>query len=187
MRFSPIQRLLRRVPALRQLVLIHARDIRHKRQEAAWEETQAVLTAIGNITIGWAGINLILNTFFDNYTNKGGAKARKEIPRAFTEKLKYLKEIEKDPLCASIYLTEARDVRLKLAEMNEFRVALFHGLAMRRGYGTSWTIHMAREEKNQLRRWNQHHTSSDIFAFSKDVSDWGGRLARLYPLPEARR
>jgi len=178
---SPIKRLLRRVPALRYLVMRDARDVRNRRQEAAWKETQGVLIALGNITIGWAGINIILNHFLEQYQIGEGAKRRDEIPRNFTGKLKYMKEIESDPLMAPHVLMEWRAVRLKLGELNEFRINLTHGLLVRKGYGGRWTIHIAKEVKDRLQRWNVSHTTQEIHDFAKEISDMGGRIARLMP------
>ena len=149
---SPMKRLLRRFPALRYLALRHARGIRQRRQDASWAETQGVLVALGNTTIGWAGINLILNVFIEGHHNQRGKPIRKDLPKNFTDKLEYLKKVERDPEWNATRLAEFREMRLALASMNRKRVVLTHGLARRLGYGPAWSVHVAKEEGDNLKR-----------------------------------
>lgn len=180
MNFSSIQRLLRRVPPLRYLVMRHAKDVRQRRQQASWAETQGVLIAIGNITIGWAGINLILNVFIEGHHNQLGRPIRDNLPRDFKAKLDYLKKVERDPAWAAERLSEFRAMRLELARMNKKRVMLTHGLAMRRGYGPAWNVHVAKEEGDNLKRGDIPHVAQDFHDFATEVSDMGGRLSRFF-------
>ena len=139
--------------------------------------------SLGNITLSWAGINLVLNSVFEAISVAGDQLAKKELPRSFEGKLEYLKRIEKDPRCAPEVAAEVRAVRLKLAEYNEFRKGLVHGLLFRRGYGPHWRIHWAKEDKDRLLRWNTDHTAEEIQDFAKALSDMGSRLSRLFPPP----
>lgn len=176
-----MQRLLRRIPILRKAALHHALDVRRKRQDAAWGETQSVLIALGNISIGWAGINLVLNYFLENYTLHDGPMAKDEIPRSFEGKLDYMKKIERDPRCGPLYLAESKAIRQQLARMNKRRVSLVHGLIGRKGYGPNWVVHIAKEDGKQLRRWKEHYTAQDVHDFAAEISAMGDRVTRLFP------
>lgn len=107
-----MRKLLLRVPTLRWCVLQHRLQVRRKRQEAAWEYTNSILAALGNITISWAGIGLILNRFIEAHHNQIGNIAKKGLPRNFTSKLEYLEKVEKHPGWSPDRSTELRAMRL---------------------------------------------------------------------------
>lgn len=177
---SPIKRLLRRVPCLRWCALQYANKVRRNRQDATWAETQLVLVAIGNMTLSWAGINLILNTFIEAHHNQRGKPIRNDLPRDFTAKLEYIKKVERDPEWHPERLAELREMRLALGEMNKKRVMMTHGLAFRRGYGPAWNIHVAKEEGDNLMRQDVPHSAQDFHLFALEVSQMGGRMSRFF-------
>jgi hypothetical protein len=176
---SPIERALRRVPLLRWCVMQRALRLRQKRRDQAWEQTQPVLLAIGNITIGWAGINLILNMFIEGHHKQIGG-IMKELPRNFTRKLEYLQKVESDSAWQPERLAQFRAFRLKLQEMNEFRVKLVHGLAFSIGRQQQWKIHVAKEAGSDLIRWDEFYSSDDIRHFSKAVNAMGHELSEFF-------
>lgn len=187
-----MRKLLLRIPFFRWCVLVHLRQVRQKRQDAAWLYTQSILTALGNITISWAGINLILNHFIEAHHNQlrmPFERFRKTgLPRNFTSKLDYLEEVEHDPRWDPNRLAELRQMRLELAELNEKRINLTHGLLMRRGYGPDFTIHRAKEVQHSIHRQNIPYSGQDVIEFSRELSDMGGRLSRFFmPLIEKQR
>lgn len=177
---SPIKRLLRRIPALRWCALRYTKDIRQRRRDIAWNDTQSVLTAIGNITIAWAGINLILNRFIEADRAERGPMFEDHLPKAFTRKLDYLEKVEGDPRWAPDRITIFKTFRPELAELNTYRVDLVHGLLTRNGYAPEWTIHVAKESKDKLARRTVAQTSDDIHAFAQRLSDMGERLSAFF-------
>jgi hypothetical protein len=170
---------LLRVPFLRWCALQHLKKVRHERRERAWAETQAVLVALGNITIHWAGINLILNRFIEGHRFTFGPVIRDELPRSFTGKLDYLEKVEKT-LTEPATAAQFRAFRLELAELNEQRINVVHGLLRRRGYGPRWTIHIAKEVKDRLHRNDIPSHSNDIHALARRLSDVSHRLATFF-------
>lgn len=118
----------RRWPCLRRAALEQRRQERAYHRHAAWQHTQLILTALGNISIRWAGIGLILNHLIEWHIASTGHVPASGFPRAFTKKLDYIKEqIERDPYIHEDERTSLRELRLRLAKANEFRVELFHG------------------------------------------------------------
>lgn len=186
---SPIERAFRRVPAVRWCALQRAKRLRKTRQENAWEYTQPVLVALGNVTISWAGINLILNVFIEAHHNQLGRPIRKDgLPRHFTSKLEYLKKVESSPNWDPARLAEFRDIRIKLSELNEKRISLVHGLLLRRGYGPAFNVHVAKEEGHSLARRELPYSRDDVLAFSTELLEMGGRLSRFFaPLLSHKR
>ncbi len=173
--------LLRRFPPTRWLILQHRKQIRQKRRDASWIETQAVLVSLGNITIAWAGINLILNSFIEAHWHQlGPATKGKELPRSFTGKLDYLKQLERDQRWDSTRLTEFRQMRLELADLNQRRINVVHGFLMRRGYGPRWTIHIAKEVDDRLHRDNLPHSSQEVHQLNIDLNDILRRLSIFF-------
>jgi hypothetical protein len=163
----------------------YARKVRGAQQQARQTEIDGVLMALGNITIGWAGIGLILNTFIEAHHNQLGKPIRKEIPRDFTQKLDYIKKAERDPRWTPERRQELTQMRLELAALNQKRKNIAHGLLYRRG--PKWVIHVAKEEGDSLMRKDIPHTAQDIHDFAGEVSDIGGRLSRFFmPLIDQR-
>ena len=158
----------------------HVQSVRQKRRDAAWEETRGVLAALGNITIGWAGINLILNVFIEGHHNQLGKSIRADLPRDFSQKLEYLKKVERDPNWQPERLAEFRQIRLALTAMNKKRVLLVHGLVSRVGYGPTWNVHFAKEEGDNLKRRDVPHTSQDFHDIAAEVSTMGGQISRFF-------
>ena len=141
--------------------------------------------ALGNITISWAGIGLILNRFIEAHHNQAGMSLVKELPRNFTGKLEYLKKVERDPRWAPERLAELKEMRLELADLNKRRINVTHGLLWRNGPG--WTVHIAKEDGDFLMRKNLSHSSQDIHDLSHDLAAIGGRLSRFFmPMLEKR-
>jgi hypothetical protein len=175
-----MRKLLLRVPALRWCVLQHLRQVRHKRREAAWLYTQGILSHLGEATISWAGINLILNRFIEAHHTQIGNIAKNGLPRNFTSKLEYLRKVEQHQGWGVDRSAELRVMRLELAALNEKRVNLTHGLLMRQGYGPTFTIHIAKEVADSLFRQTIPYSGQEIVEFSKELSEMGGRLSRFF-------
>lgn len=175
-----MRKLLLRIPFFRWCALQHLLQVRHKRQEAAWFYTQSILVALGNITISWAGINLILNTFIEAHHNHLGRPIRKDIPMSFTGKLEYMKKAERDPRWNPGQLAKFRLIRLELAKLNEKRVNITHGLLLRRGYGPEFTIHIAKESGDNLMRKNIPYSGQDIIAFGAELSHIGRKMSEFF-------
>jgi hypothetical protein len=173
-----MKRALRQIPAVRWCALQYALKVRAKQHQAREAEVQAVLMALGNITISWAGIGLILNRFIEAHHQQSPTRIEKAIPRNFTGKLDYIKKVERDPRWQPERLAELRQMRLELADLNDRRINVTHGLLWRNGPG--WTIHIAKEDGDSLMRKDLRHTSEDIYALSRDLGDIGGRLSRFF-------
>jgi hypothetical protein len=152
--------------------------VRRLQESARSKEIQGVLMAVGNITVSWAGISLILNLFIEAHHNQFGKPIRSDLPRDFTAKLDYIKKVECDPRWDSQRLEDLREIRLELAALNQRRVNLVHGLLVRRGLG--WAIHLAKEQGDNLLRKDVPHTGDEIHAFSRELADMGGRLSLFF-------
>jgi hypothetical protein len=163
---------------MRWCALQYARKVRGQQREAREKDIQAVLMALGNITISWAGIGLILNRFIEAHHTQSGPPFARELPRSFIGKLEYIKKAERDPRWDPQRLAELRQMRLELADLNDRRINVTHGLLWRNGPG--WTIHIAKEAGDSLMRKNIPHTSQDIYDLSRDLAAMGARLSRFF-------
>jgi hypothetical protein len=131
------------------------------------------------LAIAWAGISRILNLFIEAHHNQLGMPIRRDgLPRDLTAKLDYIKKVEKD-LRDPAKIAELGQMRLELAELNEKRINLTHGLLMRQGYGPQFTIYIAKESGHTLLRKDLSHSGEDVFAFSKELSEMGGGVSRF--------
>lgn len=139
-----------------------------------------MLVALGNITIMWAGISLVLNRFIEIHMQQAGHVIRKDIPRSFTGKLDYMDKFERTNEWAPERLAEFRDIRLTLAQLNQERINIVHGLLMRRGYGPHWNIHIAKEIEDRLHRDKLPHTSQDIHELTRRLSDMVRRVTTFF-------
>jgi hypothetical protein len=184
---SPVKRQLRRIPFLRWCAMQHARDVRKKRKDASWAYVQSVLTTIGNMTITWAGIELMLNTLIEWYQARVGTVIRKDLPRDFSRKLAYLKKMEPDIRWSTADREQLRQIRIELARLNEFRKNIVHGLLTRSGNTMDWQAYLARVEGPRLIRRTETYSNEELRAYSKAMAEVSHKMspffARLIGLP----
>jgi hypothetical protein len=163
---------------MRWCALQYALKVRRQQRSAREKEIQAVLMALGNITLSWAGIGLILNRFIEAHHTQSAAPIAKEIPRSFTGKLDYIKKVEREPWWHPDRRDELRQMRLELADLNDRRINVTHGFLWRNGPG--WTIHIAKETGDNLMRKDVPHSSQDIYDLSHDLGVSCGSRSRFF-------
>lgn len=140
-----------------------------------------MLTTLGNISIMWSAISLILNNFIEWNQHRIGVALPHGLPRNFTAKLEHLrKKVEKDEAWTAEQRTEMREIRLELSRLNGTRVELFHGLVIMTGLTEDFEIHIAKEEGNALHRKRIDQNYADLMAFRNELSLMIERLTTLY-------
>jgi hypothetical protein len=139
-----------------------------------------MLTTLGNISIMWAAINMILNTFIEWNQRRLGVELPRGLPKSFTGKLDHLRKVEKDELWSAEDRVEMREIRLALGRLNVTRAELFHGLVVMTGWSEDYTIHIAKEEGNELIRKRRDQTYADLMAFRNELMGMIERLTVLY-------
>lgn len=139
-----------------------------------------MLTTLGSISIAWSAINLILNTFIEWNQHRLGTELPRGLPRNFTSKLRHLKGVEKDEAWTDEQQAEMRAIRLQLNDLNQTRVELFHGLVFMTGLNEDITIHIAKEEGNELVRKTVERNYAELRRFRDDLAAIMHRMADLY-------
>lgn len=178
---SPLLSLMRRVPALRWCALQYARRVREKQREASWAYVQSVLTTVGNMTITWAGIELMLNTLIEWYQGRVGQVIRPELPRNFADKLEYLRKMEPDVRWAADDRAKLRAIRIELKRLNEFRKEIIHGLLhQKNSRSTEWHVYSVREKGSKLVRSSKRYSNDDIQDFSRAMSSAANEISPFF-------
>lgn len=168
---SPASRLLRRIPFIRWCAMQRIIRLRQRQSDESWAHVQSVLIAVGNMTIMWAGIGLMLNNLIEWHQAKIGTAVRRDFPRNFSTKLGYLKAMERDTRWTADERAKLYAIRLELARLNEFRKNMVHGLLHQKNKRTrDWHIYIAKEEGNGLLRRSISHSYADIMAASEAMA-----------------
>lgn len=161
---------------------------RKKAGDASWAYTQSVLTTVGNLTIMWAGIELMLTHLIVWYHERGGRAIRTDLPRMLTYQLEYLKKLERDIRFDQEVSDTLREIRLEITRLNEFRINLIHGvLHQRNRRSRDWHTHSVKIDGNGWRVVRATYTDSELCANVKAVSDLSHKMspfiARVIGMP----
>lgn len=138
-----------------------------------------MLTTLGNSTVLWSAINLILNTFFEWNQQRLGVNLPRGLPKSFTSKLKLLKSVEKDGLWSALQRAEMRAIRIDLGALNSLRTELVHGLVHMTGLDENFVIYIAKEEGHELIRKSVGRNYTELRQFCEDLSKMTERLTVL--------
>lgn len=137
MSFPPIQRLLRRVPALRWCAMQYALKQRAKRADVRWAYRQSILVMVGNVTIMWAGVERILDELIAHWQHSA-TDLTKAHPRGLSKKLEYLKDMQRDPRISEPVREFLRYTRIEAKRLGNERHEIIHGLLNQQGTTTNW-------------------------------------------------
>ncbi len=175
-------RILRRWKPWRRRELRKLKAIRRWDQGAFRDYDQSVLALIGSMNNEWAGITLIINSLIEWYIGQVGQviKVGKgyDFPRAFTAKLRFLEKMEPDIRWSPSQRTQLKATRLKLADMNRFRVNIVHGSLSRRNRRTFiWHVHIAKREGRRLSRSSVSYTNEELVVQAQAMSDMTAELS----------
>lgn len=174
-----MKRLLRRIPLLRWCAYRYALKVRQRQSDASWAHVQLILTTIGNITIAWAGIELILSHLVIWHHWVNNSRPEKGLPRMLSFQLRYIKDrIEKDMNLPADVRDKLGELRLKIEELNDFRISIIHGvLHQRNKYTTNWHTHSLKIDELSWREIKNDYSADDIAQKSKEISDLGHELS----------
>ena len=185
---SPSKRAIRRVPFLRYCAMRHAQRERKRQRKVRWEYVQSILTTVGNITIAWAGIELMMTHLIVWYHDRGGKAIRPDLPRMLKWQLDYLKKLENNPMFAGPTAIELASIRLEIARLNNIRNTLIHGvLHLTHTINLTWRTHSIKIDGNGWRFVTTHFSNDDLVRASTEISALGHRMspfiARVIGMP----
>jgi hypothetical protein len=172
---------IRKFPPLRRLTLHRKTRRRARRKEMAWEYTQTVLIAVGNMTIMWAGIELMLDHLIGWYQGKVGTVIRKTLPRQLNEKLDYLSKMEPDIRFSAGERHELEATRLELSRLSGFRHDLIHGLLYQKNNrSTEWTVHRMEVKRSGASLREINYSNEDIQQGVRAIFDVSHRMSPFF-------
>lgn len=107
-------------------------------REAQWLETQSTLSLVGTLTITWAGVERILDELIAWY-QRHNTDFEAEHPRSLSNKLKYLRLIQRDTRFSPETQAFLRQIRIEAKRLGDARHDIIHGLLHRRPWhGGGW-------------------------------------------------
>lgn len=143
----------------------------------------AALAGIGFNAVWWAAVEhqIDLLIFWHSYTRLGEDRA--EHPRALTNKLRYMKEMEGDETLSEGDRVDIRRLRLKMAKLSERRHDFTHSFMDIADPRMDWPFSRIRYEGKNLRVEKKVYDIEQLVALSEEirqlVSDVSPMLDRL--------
>jgi hypothetical protein len=136
-----LERLSRRVPALRFCILAHQRQERKKQAAIRWEYRRAVYSTLGQAIATWAGIEMIIDHLIEWYHPiAGAANIQPDLPVTFDRKMDYLNKMARDPAFHDGG-DALRYIRTEAKRLNKMRKAIVHGVVWHlHPHGLDWIV-----------------------------------------------
>lgn len=156
--------------------------VRHIANEANQIEQHfpyAALTGIGFNAVWWAAIEhqLDMLVFWHSYTRLGDE--RDEHPRSLSNKLRYMKSIERDKSIVDADRVEIRRLRLQIAEIAERRHDFTHSFMDIADPTADWPFSRFRYEGKDIRLVRRTYDIEQLSALSADIHALVGDFSPL--------
>lgn len=176
---SPFKRLLRRIPLLRWCAYKFALQVRQKQLDASWAHAQSVLTTLGNISISWAGVELMMTHLVIWHHVKNGVIPDEGLPHMLAKQLSYVKKyIETDASLDGVTRAQLADIRKRIFQLNDFRISIIHGVVHQRNRRTTdWHTHSIKIEGLGWRVIRRDYSNEFIQEKSREISDLGHEMS----------
>ena len=173
-----MQRLLRKIPPLRYCIYSYALKVRQRRKDGQWAYTQAILMAVGNMTITWAGVERLLDELIAWYQH-GFTDLSKEHPRSLSNKLKYLRLMQCDKRFPDEFREFLRMTRIEAKRIGDSRHELIHGMLHKRGGPSElkWRTQRVIYDGPNARILNTNYNDADLQRISREISDFSHQLS----------
>lgn len=164
---------------MRYCALQYALRVRQRQSEASWAHVQSVLTTLGNIAIGWAGIELMLTHLVIWHHVKAGIAPDEGLPRMLAKQLAYVKKaIEHDPALTEATKSKLTDIRRRVVYLNEFRISVTHGVVHQRNRRTTdWHTHAIKIEGLGWRVIRNDYSNEFIQQRCREISELGHEMS----------
>lgn len=164
---------------MRWCALQYARRTREKQAEASWAYTQSVLTTLGNITIAWAGIEMMLTHLVLWHHVRSGIIPVDGLPRMLSKQLDYVKRtIEKDESLDIETRQHIAEIRRSIFILNEFRISVTHGVVHQRNRRTmDWHTQSIKIQGLTWRVVNNTFSNDEIQDKSRQISELGNDMS----------
>ena len=139
----------------------------------------AHLVGIGFNTVWWAAIEHQLDILVHWHAVTRLGDDRKDHPRALTNKLDYLKKVEKDLSLGEAERSLVRSIRLRLTEMAELRHDFTHSFAPIGNPHDPWSATRFRYDGKNLQAITKKFQIEDIQLLTNDIAAEIGRISPL--------
>jgi hypothetical protein len=137
---------------------------------------------LGNITISWAGIELMLTHLVIWHHVKNRIYPETGLPRMLSKQLEYVKtSIERDQTLDEATRAKIADIRKRIVRLNEFRISVIHGVVhQRHGRTTDWHTHSIKIEGLGWRVVRNDYSNEFIQERSREISELGHEISPFF-------
>lgn len=162
---------------------------RRKQSDASWAHKQSVLTTLGAISVGWAGVELMLTqlVIWHHVSNK--VTPDKDLARMLALQLDYIENnMENDASIDEETRKRISEIRHRATELNMFRVNVIHGIVHQNSRRTTdWLTYSIRIEGLSWREVRTAYTNEEIASKFQQIqklgSDMAPFIARITRIP----
>ena len=150
--------------------------------DASWAHINVVLSTLGNITIAWAGIELMLAHLVIWHHIKSGIMPDEGLPRMLAKQLDYVKRhVEKDDTIPELDRSRIGAIRKRIFTLNDFRISVIHGVVHQRNRRTTnWHTQSIKIEGMSWRVINHDYSNETIQAKSKEIQELGTEISPFF-------
>lgn len=174
---SLFKRAVRRVPFMRYCAMQYALRLKQKQREERWAYVQSVLTTVGNMTIAWAGIERMLDELIAWYQH-ARTNLEAEHPRSLSNKLSYLRLMQKDTSFTDEIREFLRYTRIETKRLGMERHNIIHGLLhLKSARELVWRTQRVIYDGPFARLEHRLYPNDEIQKISREISDLGGYLS----------
>jgi hypothetical protein len=160
---NPITRLLER--------------IRSRKRRDNYTETDVFLMTVGNVTLGWAGVERIIDELIAYYQHRY-TDLSAQHPRNLSDKLKYLRRLQSDLRLTSETRDFVHKLRVEAKRLGNERHEIIHALLTRvDGNVARWGAQRVEYDGAVARLKHREFALADLENISVQISEFGQQLA----------
>lgn len=158
-----------------------------------WNYRQSVLVTVGNITIMWAGVERMLDELIAHWQILA-TDLSQEHPKSLSNKLNYLKNIQRDERLNDSIRQFLRATRIEAKRLGVERHDIIHGLLHNLGSTLNWRTQRVIYDGPFARIQHRYYSNDDLQRISREIEGFSGYLSpriwvliggdpKLYPDP----
>lgn len=174
-----IRRFLLRFGFFRYCVLVYLRKERKKRADQLWEYRRSIISTLGQITITWATIELIIDHLIAWYHPLMGQEhIQREMPVNFERKMAYINKMVRDDGFDDIAKSGLRSLRTEARRLNKARKLMIHGVAHHRnGFSQFWWFTIREFDGHQSQAVTYPVKDADLYEILRQMSEFSAAIS----------
>lgn len=150
---------------------------RSRKSHPGYTETDVFLMTVGNVTLGWAGVERILDELIAYYQHRF-TDLSAEHPRSLSNKLKYLRVIQKDERFTPGTREFMRNARIRAKQLGDERHNVIHALLTRLdGEASRWNAQRVAYDGPFARLQHREFAMTELENISLQISEFARYLA----------